>query len=328
LPSITMTEVSLTIGSALLAFGPFLSLFGLLVYQKAQLVIVVTTAAFFFLLAAVTASLAWTIFHAIGLGGPLAALVPGVFFQFAFRCGFVALYHNVEQVIQNSMEKSDQRRRDVAHPEQGINSTDAPNARIEQNITQESDQWTEATKLRLQLNDASCGVAAGVGFGGMHVIMLYGTLWASQVGDSEGVLYQDACPQVPSLALSAVYAFLFSILDVFWMLFTFFGMRRRRMFHRGAQGEDEYVSVGAWFGNSRTGGNFALLLCLVTHSFAAVFTTADYFNHGCLISIPLTSGMVFVTAYLFWAGVGRIYMPPSQIAMVHGEAPAVSFHED
>jgi len=37
----------LVLGSALIAYGPFLALFSLLVYQKAQLVIVVTTAAFF-----------------------------------------------------------------------------------------------------------------------------------------------------------------------------------------------------------------------------------------------------------------------------------------
>jgi hypothetical protein len=46
-------------GSALLAFGPFVSLFALIIYQKAQLVIIVTTAAFFFLLGSLAASLTW-----------------------------------------------------------------------------------------------------------------------------------------------------------------------------------------------------------------------------------------------------------------------------
>jgi hypothetical protein len=89
--ALTMTAAALTLGSGLIAFGPFLSLFTLIVYKKAQLVIVVTSAAFFFLLASVAASFAWSIFHAIGLNGPLSAIVPGVIAQF-LRCGFVAVH--------------------------------------------------------------------------------------------------------------------------------------------------------------------------------------------------------------------------------------------
>ena len=344
----------LVLGSALIAYGPFLALFSLLVYQKAQLVIVVTTAAFFYLLATLAASIAWRILQAIGWQGDgLAAILPGVFFQFILRCCFVALYHKVERVIQSSLEKqheeeleaynnnslpngnhplAQQLQQQQQQPPSDVSLRAGRNSRQgvygdqsalnhpshwtedEQQQQQRADSeklsWTEAAKLRLQLNDASCGVAAGVGFGGMHAVLLYGTLLASETGLDQGVLYQAFCPMMPSLAVSAIYAFSFSILDIFWMLLTFFGMRRRLMYHRGERAPDTVTGVGSYLGNSRNGGNVALLLCLATHCMASIFTLTNLFSYGCTLSLPLVGAVVILTAYLFWAGVGRIYMPP------------------
>lgn len=321
-----MTDWMLIIGCALLAFGPFLSLFGLVFYQKAQLVIVVTSAAFFFLLASLGASFVYFIFDAIGLGGALTAIIPGVFFQFVARCVFVSLYHRVEHVIQLSLEKhhrEQQREQAIqgsSHHSPSEPATDDsvralprnPAATAGTTTNQEPKlDWAEAARLRLQLNDASCGVAAGVGFGGMHAILLYGTLLASEASHSGGILYQKSCPDMPALVISAIYAFCFTILDVFWMLFTFFGMRRRLLYHRGEHAEHEVLSSGGWLGNSRNGGNKALFLCLITHVAAALLTGANYFAYGCRVSLPAVGCVVLVTAYLFWAGVGRIYMPPN-----------------
>lgn len=301
-----MTEVALNLGCALMAFGPVVSLFALIIYQKAQLVIVVTTAAFFFLLGATPASFFWSIFHAIGLRGPLAAIIPGVFFQFVTRCAFVTIYHKVERVIQVTLQKQLEEER---YAESGNGGGSTESVRPAQRNREE---WTEIVKLRLQLNDASCGVAAGVGFGGMHAIMLFGTLLASQMKNNIGVLYQESCPGMPSLAVSAIFACLFSILDVFWMLFTFFGMRRRLIYHRGTFDETGSRAIGGWFGNSRTGGNVALLFTLLSHFFSSVLTTSDNFKMGCTVSLSSVGIVVLVTAYIFWAGVGRIYMPPAQ----------------
>ena len=310
----TMTELALKIGSALVAFGPLVSIFSMVVYQKSQLVIVVTSSAFFFLLAAVCASLCWRCFYAIGLRGPLSAMIPGVVFQFLFRCSFVALYHRVEAFIQTSVEKSAQYAQEhdttMAGPDGASNDT------VAMERTEDRSKWNEAAKLRLALNDAACGIAAGVGFGGMHAVMLFGTLLASQVSNSVGILYQQSCPAIPSLAVSAINTFLFFILDMFWMLFTFFGMRRRLICHRGETLDDD-TSVGGWFGNSRTGGNVSLLLCLLSHFVSSVFTSANYFDGGCVVSLPVLGGITLLTAYLFWAGVGRIYMPPSGRRAIH-----------
>lgn len=291
-----MTSIALTLGSALLAFGPFLSFFFMVVYHKAQLVIIVTTAAFFFLLSALGASLVWWFFYIIGLDGLVAILLPGVLSQFLFRCSFVALYHKVEKVVRITLEKED------ARGNNNQNNMDDADDDYDEN-------WTAAAKLRLQLNDASCGVAAGIGFGGMHAIMLYGTLLASESGNV-GVLYQDSCPGIPSLAQSAVYALCFSVMDIFWMLLTFFGMRRRLLYHRGREFEDNIRGFGAYFGNSRNGGNLALLFVLVSHLGSSMVTVASSFGRGCMFSMPVLCGITLFTAYTFWAGTGRIYMPP------------------
>lgn len=279
-------QVMLYIGSALLAFGPFVALFGMVVYPKAQLVIVVTTAAFFLLLSTLTASLFYGLFDLIGLGGPLTAILPGVIAQFLGRVGFCQLYNRVEAVIEDSLKREDE------------------------------SNWTETAKLRLSLNDASCGLAAGIGFGGMHAILLYGSLLAAQISNGVGVLYQESCPNVPSVVVSAVLTALFFILDIFWMLFTFFGVRRRLDFQRGqASVARDDGRLGAYFGNSRHGGNMALLTVLGTHLMTSLLTTANWFKHGCLVSVPATGAMVLITCYIYWMGCGRIYMPDSQVAL-------------
>jgi hypothetical protein len=39
-------------------------------------------------------------------------------------------------------------------------------------------------------------------------------------------------------------------------------------------------------------------------------TSANAQTNGCRIAIPGVGATLLVTAYLFWAGCGRIYMPP------------------
>ena len=263
--------------------------------------IIVTTAAFFYLLSGVAASFVWWLFALVGLDGIVSLLVPGVLAQFGFRCSFVALYHRVEKVIRLSIEQEDARA-----PNTNNNNN---HATTQQDLDEYDENWTAAAKLRLQLNDASCGVAAGVGFGGMHAIMLFGSLLASESGN-HGVLYQDSCPMVPSLFQSALYALCFSIMDIFWMLLTFFGMRRRLLYHRGREFQDNIRGFGAYMGNSRSGGNWALLFVLLTHLGSSLITTAASMDNGCYVALPVLTCVTLLTAYTFWAGTARIYMPP------------------
>ncbi|KAL7576423.1 hypothetical protein ACA910_018227 [Epithemia clementina (nom. ined.)] len=336
-----MTSFALSLGSGLIAFGPLIALFSSVVYTKAQLVIVVTSSAFFFLMSSVVASFFWWIFYHIGLRGPMSGIIPGIISQFAFRCWFVSVYHRVEKAIQLSLQQ--QEAQDSAatttppqHQNQQRTSSESGNEAVtttedetRQPAGTNTNNWTEVAKLRLELNDAACGLAAGVGFGGMHAVLMYGTLLASEMTNNVGVLYQDSCPGMPSLAVSAIYALCFSILDIFFMLFTFFGMRRRLIFHRG-EGPPPHLLVenrpGAWLGNTREGGNMALLSVLVVHTIASVFTTADYFKAGCMVSLPASCVIVIAVAYWFWAGIALIYMPPTSISTSETTAINPSAH--
>jgi len=297
-----MTSPSLIFGSAFLAFGPTASFLFLIAYEKAQLIIVLTTSAFAFLISCLLAALFWNVFHFVGLEHPLLTILPGIFFQFALRCGFVSLYHRVEEVIQTSIDR---------HEEEQTQESQNQNE-------QDSDQdLTESARLRLELNDWACGLAAGTGFGGMHAVMLYGTLLASESGNL-GTLYQPSCPAVPSLILSAVNTFMFSILDVLWMLFTFFGMRRRAGI--ASVSSIRTSGIGSMLGNSKQSGNLALGISVVSHAAAAISTLPNEFEGGCFISVPILAAIVVCTSIIFWVGISKIFLPAKQRRRVSGDA--------
>jgi len=148
---------------------------------------------------------------------------------------------------------------------------------------------SESAMVRLELNDWSCGIASGVGFGGMHAIMLYGTLLASESGNL-GTLYQPSCPAIPSLLLSAINAFLFSILDIILMLLTFYGTRLRRT-----------SDSTSFFPNevNPQKSESILFLTVCFHLCAASMTAFNFMEKGCYFSLPLISLVVFVCAIFF-----------------------------
>mmetsp|Transcript_9524 Transcript_9524/g.23370 ORF Transcript_9524/g.23370 Transcript_9524/m.23370 type:complete len:336 (-) Transcript_9524:304-1311(-) len=291
-----LDAMALVWGSAFIGFAPFVCFFCQIVFPKPSLLIVSITAAFFYLLAASTASLFWYILDPIiGLDSPLCAIIPGVFFQFIFRSMFVSIYHRVENVIEASIQKSEEERTDSS----GGN-------------TSSTDDSVQASKNRLLLNDTACGLAAGVGFGGMHAALMFGSLIASESSDT-GILYQPSCPKVPALTVSSLNTFCFFFLDIFWMLFTFFGMRRRILFPRGGGALSDINPLsrnfGTYFGNTRMGGNNALLTVLITHACATGFTTFNSFQYGCVFSLTLLPLLTLIVAYVYWSGISKIYMP-------------------
>lgn len=298
--------IALVWGSAFIGFAPLLCFFFQITYPKSQLIIIFMTAAFFFLLSCLCASFVWYILDPlIGLSNAWSALIPGVFMQFIGRCSFVFLYHRVEAVIETSIERTEQEQQELAREE------DPAAAAAAADIDTTAD--LNAAKLRLELNDTASGIAAGTGFGGMHAILMFGSLLASETADF-GVLYQPSCPFLPSLVVSALNCFIFFFLDIFWMQFTFFGMRRRLIFPRGGgtlhdMGPNRRRRFGAYYGNTRSGGNAALLTVLLSHFAAAGFTTFNNFQYGCTFSLSLLPVVLVVVAYLFWSGVSNIYTP-------------------
>ena len=147
----TMTTAALSIGCLLIAFSPFFTFLFLLVSSKAQLTIVVTTSAFFFLCSSLLSSLIYLPFSSF-LGTDsnwnLVIIIPSsVVSQTFLRCCFVHLYHRVENVVKKSI---DQERLDSS----------SPPSETETNGHNDSKE-----KLRLELNDKTCALAAGCGFG-------------------------------------------------------------------------------------------------------------------------------------------------------------------
>jgi hypothetical protein len=294
----TADNVALFWGSALVGFAPLICFFFQITYPKSQLLIVFVTAAFFYLLSCLGAAMCWSLLDPVlGLDSAWSALVPGILAQFFARCAFVALYHKVETVIEVSMERGEQEMRS----RQNSNNEEA----MDMNIS--------TAKLRLELNDVASALAAGTGFGGMHAILMFGSLLASETADF-GVLYQPSCPYLPSLIVSAINSFMFFFLDLFWMLFTFFGMRRRLIFPRGGgtlndMGPNRRRFFGGYYGNTRSGGNSALLTVLLSHFAAGGFTTFNLFQYGCVFSLSLVPAVLVVVSYLYWSGVSKIFNP-------------------
>eukprot|EP00429_Kryptoperidinium_foliaceum_P006539 CAMPEP_0176012436 /NCGR_PEP_ID=MMETSP0120_2-20121206/5796_1 /TAXON_ID=160619 /ORGANISM="Kryptoperidinium foliaceum, Strain CCMP 1326" /LENGTH=299 /DNA_ID=CAMNT_0017345325 /DNA_START=119 /DNA_END=1015 /DNA_ORIENTATION=- len=289
----TLDSLALFWGSAFVGLAPLICFFFQITFPKSQLIIIFVTAAFFYLLSCLGASIFWYIMDPLlGLDNAWTALVPGVLAQFLARCGFVGLYHRVEKVIEVSIERSEAENRENSRPQ--------------------STADVSAAKLKLELNDVASGVAAGTGFGGMHCLMMFGSLLASETADM-GVLYQPSCPYLPSLVVSSVNSFVFFFLDLFWMLFTFFGMRRRLIFPRGGGMLRDMGNNGRYFGgyygNTRSGGNSALLTVIISHFAAAGFTTFNLFQYGCVFSMSLVPVVLVVVAYLYWSGISKIYNP-------------------
>lgn len=357
-----MTTAALSAGCALLAFSPTLCLLFHLTYSKANLIIIVTTAAFAYLLSTVVSSLLWLPVPASLRDSPYLLMFPSIVAQFVARAGFVWLYHKVEHSVERSVRRHQaaeervragaaaaRRRRRRSTEEAARNtSTNGANGGANGGANDDDDgpPASESAKLRLELNDWSSSLAAGTGYGGMHVIFLYGTLLASEA-NNVGTLYQPSCDVMPSLVNTAIASHLFSLLDIVWMMWTFYGMRRRRdggtfesdggllptpgnSEHGGAGGAASMrnsavsfsgdIDVVSGFGsgapyhlaNNRRGGNGALILVLVSHCAAALATVPNAYENGCMVALPSLAGVAAVTGLVFWLSCSGHFLPNAQ----------------
>lgn len=265
-----MTALSLAIGCGLLAFSPILTLLFIFTGPKAPLIILVTISAFAQLLACLLASVLHLPITLFGSPGDAALIIIpiSIISQALCRYGFVDIYHRVEKVVEHSIQHEVEKRR--AHDSNSNVNIDTP----------------YNTKLRVHLNVVSSGIVAGVGFGGMKTVMLYGTLLASEVSRL-GTLYQPSC-SLPSLVNSALLAFLFSNLDIIWMMICFYAKTTDNSpwsFRRGALGRKA-----------------ALTVMLLSHLAASLATTPNNFmkSNGCLVSLPLVLFVLIGTSIFYW----------------------------
>jgi len=272
---------ALSAGCAFIAFSPAVALLFIMAYSKAHLIIVVTISAFTYLLSILTSSLVWFAFKSLlkSTSASAAFIIPtSVTIQTLFRCGFVLLYHRVELVIQKSIEHHE---RMDSYNEGGEGSAQSTMDNPRRN------EMSQTARLRLEINDFSCGLAAGLGYGGMHTIMLYGTLLASE-SDRWGTLYQTSCSFIPSLANAAVIAVFFFFLDIAWMILTFYGMRKLT----SSSGFDQSSSGGV------IRGTMVIISVLLLHIAASCVTLINELrDDGCKVSLPILG--VFAAAMIF-----------------------------
>jgi len=150
---------------------------------------------------------------------------------------------------------------------------------------------------------------------------------------------------MPSLMNGALVGMMFSILDVCWMMLTFFGMRRRRQEqvqlqlqrrqqHQHQQQQQglgpirqsggngiggigstlcDMLSFFKGINDTTQGGNAALGLVLCSHLLASlVLAPNGTMEDGCKISLPCLGGVVVLVVLLFLRGVKGHFLPVDQ----------------
>ena len=294
------THSALLLGAALIAFGPTVSLFFRVVYSEAKLVIIVTISAFCFLCSALFSSLAYL---AIPLfyDNALWMIVPSVFFQALSRVQFVKYYLKVEAAISQTMMQS-------------TNNDTCNNSNLDHDNT--------SNHPALALNDVSSALAGGIGYGLMHGVLLCGTLLASEGGDDVGTLYQDSCPDVPSVLNTAAMAMLFSVLDIILMFFYFYAVRRKLQSNANFTSANGAIHANNF--NSNTGiyniakqPNTVIGVAMGAHLSAGLSSLFNGVKDGCYVALPATLGVVFLTGLYFTRFIMPNYLPMSQKEQIY-----------
>jgi hypothetical protein len=377
-----MTAPSLTLGAFLLSFSPSLSLLFTIILPKPQLVILAVCAAFAYLLSAFGSSLFWLVLNAIfnftgnynnndnggvgsgvsSIGALLSLTIPSIFIQCIVRMAFVTLYFRVEDVIRNSVRRhEDENNVASGNTTAAGGNTTNNGGNSGGNNTAGGDEHAETNALQLQLNDISCSLASGTGYALLHTLFLYGTLLASESGESNnyygnigtsgeyygggggstghgGTLYQSSCSMMPSVINGALISMMFSVLDVVWMMLTFYGMRRRLVVvqQQGQQQPRELQTCMRkilhfvmdsfsflrdtctfWKGMEDTpqGGNAALGLVLVSHLMASLvigLPNSIMIEDGCRVSLPCLGGVVVFVMVFAMKGLKGHFLPVDQ----------------
>jgi hypothetical protein len=220
----------LRIGCALLAYSPSCC-FLIMFTKRPQLVIIALASAFAWLCSALMTAILWNLFH-IGHQNiwPLLIIFSALFQECA-RFAIIYAYRRTEGMIKKSSPHSNE---------------------------------------VFPLNDISSSLAAGIGFGTMHSMMLYGSVLASS--DGSGVLFEDSCETVPLVLVSALTSLGFCILDVILMCLAFTADRYRSK-----------ILVGVICG---------------LHIVAGLSTLANEQTNGCKVSLSLIFIVILIALSL------------------------------
>lgn len=124
--------------------------------------------------------------------------------------------------------------------------------------------------ISFPLTDLYSALAAGLGYGGLHTILIYGTIVFNSLGP--GTFFADTCPDFSVFVLSAWLAFCFGILHMELMILAFDAYRRK-----------------SWP---------RIVFFIILHLATACMTIVNLDQSGCLIALPLIFGLVLVGAVM------------------------------
>jgi hypothetical protein len=131
-------------------------------------------------------------------------------------------------------------------------------------------------------NDLAAGISAGLGFGSMHTVMMYGALLGSAAG--EAAWYLDTCPAINAYVLTAVVALLTNALHVTLMIIAIDAQRRASW---------RWVS-----------------LPVAAHLLFSLIALLNGAHNGCVAELPLQAGVLLATLLVC----GRLVRSPNYTA--------------
>eukprot|EP00753_Platysulcus_tardus_P018579 PLAT6931.1.p2 GENE.PLAT6931.1~~PLAT6931.1.p2 ORF type:complete len:254 (+),score=127.98 PLAT6931.1:30-764(+) len=232
----------LIVGNAAIAMAPVLAVFGLMVSKRPQLIIMVIIAGFFWLNAAWLSTWPGLIPGVLDNSGSHAwlLLLPSVIMQFLVRYAYFRTYRRLEKGVIDMFG--------------GV--------RV------------------LPMDDLTSALAAGVGFAGMYVLVMYGGIL--QYAGGLATLVAPQCGMSLFL-LNSMTAYLFAILHLLWMLLAFDAFRR----------------------TSRL--QYAIILA--SHLLASAVTLFNDAPGGCALALPLLAVITLaVAANTYWVMRSKQYM--------------------
>lgn len=199
--------------------------------NRPQLYIISLAAAFAWLMSMLSTGIFWSMVQLSGENVWPVTVIVAVLFQEAARFVFIYCFRRTEKIIKNSNNYTDD---------------------------------------MLPMNDISTSLAAGIGFGTMHSLMMAGSLIAASGGN--GTLFEDSCPHIPVVLTVSLTALGFTILDVIFMMLGFVAERKR--------------------------SNHLVAVVIVLHVAAALSTLANMHDSGCIASLLLVLTVVVISSGL------------------------------
>lgn len=131
--------------------------------------------------------------------------------------------------------------------------------------------------IAFPMTDIYSSLAAGVGFAGMHGVLMYGTLISNSAG--AGTLFADNCPQFSTFVVSSWLAAGFGILHMLLMVIALDGYRNKSTLKLG--------------------------IVFILHLGANLLTLLNLYDGGCVLSIPLVFAVVIIAGALMFYIISR-----------------------